>query len=150
MTVSQSIFYHVKLLRLCNCSSFPVVRNEIRRNYVNRHPRAILALLDRQQLTVSSHIFEEISLFVARPVLVLNDRFVIFLANVTIPVLFPANTDAIITLTVKVFFIFSSIISSSLAISALSFLYERDSVTGILIHFIVGGNKLKSRYNTID
>lgn len=88
--------------------------------------------------------------FTAQPVLVLNDRFVIFLANVTIPVLFPANTDAIITLTVKVFVIFSSIISSSLAISALSFLYERDSVTGILIHFIVGGNKLKSRYNTID
>lgn len=62
----------------------------------------------------------------------------------------PANTDAMITLTVKIFLIFSSIISSSLAISALFFLYERDSVTGILIHFIVGGNKLKSRYNTID
>lgn len=113
-------------------------------------PTRDLGAAGSSTLTVSSHIFEEISLFAARPVLVLNDRFVIFLADVTILVLCPANTDAIISLTVEVFFIFSSIISSSLAISALSFLYERDSVTRILIQFTVGVNKLKSRYNTID
>lgn len=86
--VSQSIFYDVKLYRLCNCSPLPVVHNKIQRKL--REPTAMRDLDAAGSSTnnkfsryISSWKFH-CSLFGQR---VLNNRFVIFSDNATVLVI---------------------------------------------------------------